>query len=617
MPTWTTLSTKTAGVDSISIADLQNLMGNIEFLRTRPTYRVLSLIDTIVTSATWTDIDFDDADASTDRHEEWDTDGLMDTTLISGNIEVGDVRAGNWLIGGRAGIARSLQRGGIGWRLVKNGSEAIGHVTDVRSIGNAAATKVSRATLQDFAATDDYEMQMQILADSTGIGDSDAFKLRGVEGPYRPSVWGMWMGDNTSNTDDYTDIGFTTQANAAVWWNDTIANLDRLYKRPACGKRAASNQASIGTTFTTVTLGTTEFNTDNMAGTADRITSNRDAYYWISCGVDAQPTTWTDVNRTALQIRLVRDLGGGGQVVLDAVENSVALWDVTSDEGPSLMHDSIIRVPSGSDIAMQVRIQPSSLQTPTGTVTLEGGGNTYLRMVEVSADVTATGRQYFTDVRGMPSNPTFTGKDWDYLPEGIMNAISRDYVSHLINPPVISIELEDEAQIQSSSNAGEITVNYEQIPFNFVLHDNWDLYDSDELPPSEISLPIDGVYLVCLRATFLTRGLYYLLNAPGDDDVREGDAGRRGIRIKQNRRTVAVNDRDPMLVGDSNHNMSCSGLIVGKAGDLIRGEAFADSFTEVSLGSNADSSIAGDARLSVVWLGDGVTWTRRADGSAP
>lgn len=610
---WTTLSTKTAGVDTITLADLQALADNIDFLRTRPTFRTLALIDSVVTANdTWTDIDFDDTDATVDRHEEWDTDDTFTTTLIGAAVPVGDTRAGNWIVGGRAAYIKNDRNGSVGWRLTKNASEGLGIRTDNMYIG-PSRFKVGDSTIQDFAATDTFKIQGLVHSGFGTFQDLDRTKFRGVEAPYRSAIWGIWCGDNSTNASDYTALGFTNQANAAVWWNDTVANLERLYSRPAVGMRASTTQASIGTTFTTVNLGTTEFDTDSMAGT-NKIVSNRDAYYFVSCGVDASGATWTDIQGTALQIRLVRNLGGAGEVVLDAVENATILTDNLDQDGPRLVHQSIIRIPSGADLTMQVRIQPSSINTPTATLTLNSGGGTFLRAVEVSADVTATNREFFTDDRGLPSTPVFTGKDWSHLPRGVMNALSRDYVAHLINPPVISVELEDEAHIRGNGS-NETDTNWEQIPFNYILHDNWNLYGSKELPGSEIVIPIDGVYVVCLRATFLTRGDTYRFNASGDDENRQGWNGRRGIRIKQNRRTVAVHDRDPMVQADLNHNLSCSGLIVAKAGDLIRGDAFQGSNTEVALASNADSSIAGDARLSVVWVGDSVTWTKRNGGT--
>lgn len=576
--------------------DMTDLLADIKFLMSPPTFKIVAQADlNDLYSKTALPVTFDDATAG--RFVEWDPDAIItnaDMASSGSRLEVGNHRAGIWKVGAAAHITMGVTEGLRRFTLLKNATERIGSATD-NPDWQPGATHWAHGTLQDFAAGDDFGAELEDRIAEAVIG-APVSKARGDNYALPPTAWAIWSGNNATNTENYSTIGWSPSdhANIVDWWNDVVAVVDRLYARPAAGLRVSGTSTMPVGSWGEVGFNSTEFDTANMVS-GSRLTAPIKGFYGISFG--AQVDSF-DLERGEAYLRIILNEGTGTESRLDMAANAPS--DYREGGSVSVFGEGVIRLDAGETVGLFGQVFTGG--EAAGSFTINGNGDTHLRMELLSAQVDITDRHVFTG--GLPDLDIIDFSEFatDFAPGGLLTAMSRDLLGHLVSPPVIVAEMSKDATLPAGGHGSGH--QWRRLPLNYLEFDTWG-DNFVENPGTGITLPLDGWWEVFLRVTMVDTIDRYQPQQADDETQYAGNLGKRGIRVTLNGEVVSELVADPMLYPTHNWSRTVSGMVLGAAGDELHGEAMHTALETLTLPGRGRSDILGDVRLCAVWRGDG------------
>lgn len=556
------------GVDTISAAELQDLMDNIAWFRTRPTSRLYKLDSgqTIGTGST-TQLDFNTGTAA---HNEWQDPSGGGWVPASGlHLEVGTVEPGVWLCGFTGGFEAHA----TGYRFANL----------VRSDGGTDTSMASEYQTGDADRPTRFNMAGQGYFDSTTdqfevhVEQNSGGNLDIVDGYQPHRVWAMWMGDaDTTYDSNYLSTNARPDESTSIttWWNRTASNQYRLQYRPSAQIYQTSDQSITASTWTTLNMGSTDWENDAALVPAG------------AGQINIQQTGWY---LSIAQVAMKQMGGGTDRVQVALAVDGTRFRDARSPENPTASTDTIAVV-HAIHFMTAGEVLTAQAWYGSGTESARGSRRTFLTTTMVSSfDNVSTGRQEF---HAIPDDlPSYSSYSTTQPPLGYARLIS-DLNDRLWAQPVVRLENIADPGVMGNGD-GWTTIDMDTVPS-----------DPFDLDGKGYTILSSGGFEIPWAGTWLAVGLLQF-SATDEDGDSVGDQGYRGARFALNGR----GSRHSILGGamhGSGHGWKRTWVepfVVNKAGAVINIQGLVGGLT------NDVAVPVVRAKLHVVQIGDGVTWT--------
>jgi hypothetical protein len=570
-----TLDGKANTTDTISAAEVQDLLDNITWLRTPASFRLYDTDggETVTTSLAvmnWAN-----------AHYEWREGGggVPDVGYNTGTggdyIAVDVTDNGIWVTGAMIGMRRYINASdgavssGNFWRrvLVQIGS------------GTTAATHISGETHQDvITVARRAGFHVTGWVSCTGTQDDVICQAQSGHGPidvpsgFQPDRrWGLRISDNsTTVSTDYAAARPTSSTQVVDWWQNMRANQFRLNWKPTAAMYpTGSNQAISAATTTLVIMGGTEWEIDPDIYSTSTMVAQQAGWYLVSG-----------------QVRLSEfdDAAADSFATVSIHKNAVNTGFAASY--PEAIGGTVQTFPVHGMLYLDAGDYVSLYITTGIASTVVANRSTWMAMTLVSSDDgVSSGRQLFGPI---PELPTFDDYSATYLPLGVMKVIS-DITDRLWHQPLVW------QRLSSPTVVGE---NWTDVECGVLDTDYMDLRGLGYEPVSGggFSVPWAGTWLAVARMQF---------SAESEAGANIGGQGWRGMRLALDGKEAVGSIVCDAMQSDSHTWARCivEPFVIneGQEGAVIGVQAAAGGTTD------DEAAVVDQCELWVVQVGDGVT----------
>jgi hypothetical protein len=284
------------------------------------------------------------------------------------------------------------------------------------------------------------------------------------------TTWqGVYLGAAASTTDAFTFEGLT--GTLTEWWNDeVVASFNRLRSRPCFRAQTSSGISATNGTWTTLLLGTENFDTDGLHSTSvetSRFTAPRAGFYLLVGEVQFENNS---VGQRRIRFR--RD-------------GTATNWQTAGQAVPGL--DTYMRCMMLGYFTAGQYADLQGLQASGSTLSISG----WLGAVWLGETPKVAGSQRLVD--GYDDSPYAGGGQTGVIPRAWLNIHTRDLPGILYNPPL--------AQVRARFARDIETGQWVDVPWNRQQFDTWDTIRGKRDAGKKYVVPVDGLYLAGTQLT--------------------------------------------------------------------------------------------------------------------